>query len=220
MVAMMHPNERIERTRQAMEAFFNDETSGHDWAHVERVWKNAQLIVQHAPSVNREHIELAALLHDRYDRKLVPDQAAAKAWVRNWLHTLGLNALQVEAILYTIDAVSYQEGKNPIQPQTLEDKIVQDADRLDAIGAIGIARTFAFSGAHHRPIYSGEPIPEARGTFLPSMHPDTAIAHFYEKLLLIADNLHTPEAQAIASKRHAFMEAFLAQFYAEWNGER
>lgn len=121
----------------------------------------------------------------------------------------------MKKILYSIDAVGFRNGKNPLKPITIEDKIVQDADRLDAIGAIAIARTFVYSGAHQRPIYTGE-----SQEVLEKSHEleDTAIGHFYEKLLTLSDTLHTPEAREIAKGRHEFMKEYLTQFFAEWEG--
>lgn len=206
----MTPTAMITHVAQEMERFFTADTTGHDWHHVQRVWKMAQHLAQHYPKANHLQIELAALLHDRYDRKLVPDTVIAKQEVRQLLTHLGLASPDIEAILYTIDAVSFKNGNNPIQPRSIEDKIVQDADRLDAIGAIGIARTFAYSGAHQRPIYLGE---------APDTPVDTAIAHFYDKLLTIKDTLHTPEARAIAQHRHQFMLDYLEQFYQEWRAQ-
>lgn len=206
----MTPTAMITHVAQEMERFFMSDTTGHDWHHVQRVWKMAKNLAQHYPKANHLQIELAALLHDRYDRKLVPDTAIAKQEVQQLLTHLGLASPDIEAILYTIDAVSFKNGNNPIQPRSIEDKIVQDADRLDAIGAIGIARTFAYSGAHNRPIYLDE---------APDDSVDTAIAHFYDKLLTIKDTLHTPEAQSIAQHRHQFMLDYLGQFYQEWRAQ-
>ncbi len=121
----------------------------------------------------------------------------------------------IEKILYSIDAVGFCNGKNPLQPISIEDKIVQDADRLDAIGAIAIARTFVYSGAHQRPIYTGEPLDVLEKA---EQLEDTAIGHFYEKLLTLSDTLHTSKARKIAKGRHEFMKEYLDQFFLEWEG--
>ena len=175
--------------------------------------KNAKKIAVHYPEANQLQIELAALLHDRYDHKIVSNVEEAKLEVRDLLLQHGLPEDLIKKILYSIDAVGFRNGKNPLQPISIEDKIVQDADRLDAIGAIAIARTFVYSGAHQRPIYTGEPL-----DVLEKAHDleDTAIGHFYEKLLTLSDNLHTPEAREIAKGRHEFMKEYLTQFFAEW----
>lgn len=201
----------IENIQHEMQDFFTSDSTGHDWYHIDRVWKNAKRIARYYPEANHLHIELAALLHDRYDRKLVPDASQARQEVQQLLLQQGVEKDFIFRILYTIDAVSFKNGANPVQARSIEDKIVQDADRLDALGAIGIARTFAYSGAHHRPIYQGE---EANSPA------DTAIAHFYDKLLTLQEKLHTPEAKEIAKGRHQFMLNYLEQFYAEWHSQK
>ena len=211
----MKQKEIIHSIQKEMEKFFTQETTGHDWYHIERVWKNAKKIATHYPEANQLHIELAALLHDRYDHKIVDYVEEAKLKVSQLLVQHGLTKELIEKILYSIDAVGFRNGKNPLQPITIEDKIVQDADLLDAIGAIAIARTFVYSGAHQRPIYTGESqevLEEA------NQLEDTAIGHFYEKLLTLSDTLHTPEARKIAKGRHEFMKEYLNQFFAEWEG--
>ncbi|WP_455490371.1 HD domain-containing protein [Granulicatella sp.] len=211
----MNEKEIIQSIQKEMEKFFTQEATGHDWYHIERVWKNAKKIAEHYPEANHLQIELAALLHDRYDHKIVVNVEQAKLDVRNLLAQHGLTKELIEKIIYSIDAVGFRNGKNPVRPISIEDKIVQDADRLDAIGAIAIARTFFYSGAHQRPIYTGEPqevLEEA------NQLEDTAIGHFYEKLLTLSDTLHTPEARKIAKGRHEFMKEYLDQFFAEWEG--
>ena len=211
----MHHQEIIHSIQKEMKKFFTQETTGHDWYHIERVWKNAKKIAVNYPEANHLQIELAALLHDRYDHKIVDNVEKAKLEVRDLLAQHELTEELIEKILYSIDAVGFRNRKNPLQPITIEDKIVQDADRLDAIGAIAIARTFVYSGVHQRPIYTGEPqevLEKAHGL------EDTAIGHFYEKLLTLSETLHTPEAREIAKGRHEFMKEYLVQFYAEWEG--
>ena len=205
----------IHSIQKEMQIFFTQEHTGHDWYHIERVWKNAKKIAVHYPEANHLQIELAALLHDRYDHKIVDNVEESKDEVRELLVKYGLTKDLIENILYSIDAVGFRNGKNPLQPITIEDKIVQDSDRLDAIGAIAIARTFVYSGANQRPIYTGEP-----QDVLEKAHDleDTAIGHFYKKLLTLSDTLHTPEARKIAKGRHEFMKDYLTQFFAEWEG--
>ena len=211
----MHHQEIIHSIQKEMKKFFTQETTGHDWYHIERVWKNAKKIAVNYPEANHLQIELASLLHDRYDHKIVDNVEKAKLEVRDLLAQHELTEELIEKILYSIDAVGFRNRKNPLQPITIEDKIVQDADRLDAIGAIAIARTFVYSGVHQRPIYTGEPqevLEKAHGL------EDTAIGHFYEKLLTLSETLHTPEAREIAKGRHEFMKEYLVQFFAEWEG--
>ena len=211
----MNNKDIIHSIQKEMQIFFTQEHTGHDWYHIERVWKNAKKIAVHYPEANHLQIELAALLHDRYDHKIVDNVEEAKDEVRELLVKYRLTKDLIENILYSIDAVGFRNGKNPLQPITIEDKIVQDSDRLDAIGAIAIARTFVYSGANQRPIYTGEP-----QDVLEKAHDleDTAIGHFYEKLLTLSDTLHTPEAREIAKGRHEFMKDYLTQFFAEWEG--
>ena len=211
----MNNKDIIHSIQKEMQIFFTQEHTGHDWYHIERVWKNAKKIAVHYPEANHLQIELAALLHDRYDHKIVDNVEEAKDEVRELLVKYGLTKDLIENILYSIDAVGFRNGKNPLQPITIEDKIVQDSDRLDAIGAIAIARTFVYSGANQRPIYTGEP-----QDVLEKAHDleDTAIGHFYEQLLTLSDTLHTPEARKIAKGRHEFMKDYLTQFFAEWKG--
>ena len=211
----MNHKEIIHSIQNEMKNFFTQEHTGHDWYHIERVRKNAKKIAEHYPEANHLQIELAALLHDRYDHKIVSNVEEAKLEVRDLLLQHGLSEDLIKKILYSIDAVGFRNGKNPLLPISIEDKIVQDADRLDAIGAIAIARTFVYSGAHQRPIYTGEPL-----AVLEKAHDleDTAIGHFYEKLLTLSDTLHTPEAREIAKGRHEFMKDYLTQFFAEWEG--
>ena len=211
----MNNKDIIHSIQKEMQIFFTQEHTGHDWYHIERVWKNAKKIAVHYPEANHLQIELAALLHDRYDHKIVDNVEEAKDEVRELLVKYGLTKDLIENILYSIDAVGFRNGKNPLQPITIEDKIVQDSDRLDAIGAIAIARTFVYSGANQRPIYTGEP-----QDVLEKAHDleDTAIGHFYEKLLTLSYTLHTPEARKIAKGRHEFMKDYLTQFFAEWKG--
>ena len=211
----MNNKDIIHSIQKEMQIFFTQEHTGHDWYHIERVWKNAKKIAVHYPEANHLQIELAALLHDRYDHKIVDNVEEAKDEVRELLVKYGLTKDLIENILYSIDAVGFRNGKNPLQPITIEDKIVQDSDRLDAIGAIAIARTFVYSGANQRPIYTGEP-----QDVLEKAHDleDTAIGHFFEKLLTLSDTLHTPEARKIAKGRHEFMKDYLTQFFAEWEG--
>lgn len=212
---MNHNKEVIQSIQKEMQKFFTQEHTGHDWYHIERVWKNARKIAANYPEANQLHIELAALLHDRYDQKIVDSVEKSKLEVRDLLGQHGLSKELIEKILYSIDAVGFRNGKNSLLPISIEDKIVQDADRLDAIGAIAIARTFVYSGAHQRPIYTGEPQKVLEKA---EQLEDTAIGHFYEKLLTLSATLHTPEAREIAKGRHEFMKEYLDQFFAEWEG--
>lgn len=200
------------------------EGSGHDWWHIYRVWNTAKQLAKHEGG-NLYVIELAALLHDIADRKFNEGNVAKGVEkVRIFLTSLALNKGDSDHICEIVETCSFassflKNGSRRIM-NTLEGKIVQDADRLDAIGAIGIARTFAYGGYHKREIYNP--------TIKPILHKSTdsytkkvshSVNHFYEKLLLLKDLINTKTAKKMANKRHQYMEHFLAEFYKEWSGE-
>ena len=168
---------------------FASDCGGHDAEHSLRVYRNAIRIADTEPQCNRFVVTLAALLHDVDDHKLFQTENNANA--RTFLATYPIPQEQVEYICQMINGISFSKNKG-IRPQTLEGKIVQDADRLDAIGAIGIARTFAFGGERKRPL-------------------SDSVQHFYDKLLLLKDEMNTPEGKRIAESRHSLMQNFLTQ---------
>ena len=188
----------IEEAIKYIGELFRGNSGGHDADHTMRVYHNALLIADREPGCNRELVALAALLHDADDHKLFHTQNNENA--RTFLREQGADQQQIEQICDIINTVSFSRNRGR-RPETLEGRIVQDADRLDAIGAVGIARTFAYGGEHGRDLLS-------------------SIDHFYEKLLLLNDMMTTPTARAMAEARHQYMEDFLTQFFAEWNGER
>ncbi|MFC0216523.1 HD domain-containing protein [Paenibacillus chartarius] len=195
------------------------DSSGHDWWHIERVVRTARTIA----SVEQADLfvcELAALLHDMADEKLNEDPAAAQRELEAWLYGSGASEAEVRHVLEIIATMSFKGGARPPM-RTLEGKVVQDADRLDAIGAVGISRVFAFSGAKGRPIH--DPSVQVRLTMTEAEYRsgnDTAINHFYEKLLMLKDLMNTEYGRRLAQGRHEFMETYLQQFYEEWKGER
>ncbi|MCQ9210686.1 HD domain-containing protein [Granulicatella seriolae] len=200
-----------------MEDFFKNDNSGHDWFHVQRVRHNAIKIAKTEPEAQGFIIEMAALLHDRFDDKLVADPDKVKTMFMVHLSELGIDQISIQKIFHAVDAVGFKGGFNQVPVISIEDKVVQDADRLDAIGAIGIARVFAYSGAKKRPIYLGNEV------FQPSQSANdyrtkngSAIEHFYEKLLLLKNLMHTAEGKKMAQKRHDFMVCYLKEFYEEW----
>lgn len=201
---------------QAAEVFvkkeLEHEPSGHDWWHIERVRRLAVLLADRA-GADPFICELAALLHDIADEKLNESKEAGLDKVRGWLSDQGAAEDVKQKVLSIISTMSFNGGKNPPM-DTLEGKVVQDADRLDAIGAIGIARTFVYSGAKGRPIHL--PGQDFSGTDYRSSD-KSAIYHFYEKLLKLKDLLNTAHAKKLAEERHQFMEQFLIQFYKEWD---
>lgn len=205
----------IKKTEDFVRDLFKEDSTGHDWWHVHRV-RNLALKISEAEGGNRFIIEMAALLHDVDDWKLISNEKDKKTKV--WLKRLKINTKDTNHILEIIGQVSFKGAGVETRATSLEARIVQDADRLDAIGAIGIARTFAYGGNKGRPIYIPEIKPEIHNDF-ESYKNGTAptINHFYEKLLLLKNRLNTKTAMEIAKKRHKFMEEFLEQFFMEWN---
>lgn len=192
--------------------------AGHDWFHTERVWKLANQIAR-TEDCNQTVVQLAALLHDIADPKFHNgDENLALQISRDFLESEAVNHTIIEQVLFIIKHLSFKNRGEAPAELPLELKIVQDADRLDAIGAIGIARTFNFGGYKNNLMYDPD-IP-------PKLNMDkeaykksngTTINHFYEKLLLLKDLMHTQKARSMAEERHAFMQTFLHQFYKEWS---
>ena len=205
----------IAETENHVKAIFENEGSGHDWWHIHRV-RNLALKIAEIEGGNRFIIEMAALLHDIDDWKINGDMQTSQAEL--WLKRMKISEIEAEGILKIIDQVSFKGAGVETVATSIEAKIVQDADRLDAVGAIGIARTFAYGGNKGRPIYLPEIKPELHDDF-ECYKKTTAptINHFYEKLLLLKNRLNTPTAIELAEKRHIFMEQFLEQFFLEWN---
>lgn len=219
-------NSMIEQTAAHVQAAMSGEGSGHDWWHVWRVWTLAKRIAaaeaERGADVDTTVVELAALLHDLGDHKFHGgDTTVAPRMAREWLDSLHVDAETVEAVAEIVATLSFK-GANVATPmQTLEGMIVQDADRLDAIGAIGVARTFAYGGHKGRELYNPAVPPHAHDDFAQySGSTAPSINHFYEKLLLLKDRMNTKTAKALAEERHRFLEQFLDQFFAEWNGDR
>ena len=203
-----------------VEQKLSGEGSGHDWWHIVRV-RNIAKNLAIADGGDSFICQLAALVHDLVDDKLVADEGLALTEVRDLLTRLGVRSDQTDQVLAIIQAISYKGGSQNHLDLTLEGQIVQDADRLDAMGAIGVARTMAYSGYHGRVIHDPEVAVRQNMTLEEyRSHQGTAITHFYEKLLLLKDLMNTKTAQELAKRRHAFMEAYLEQFFAEWDGQR
>lgn len=209
--------EVLRLTENRVKQVFEGEGSGHDWWHIFRV-RNLALKISEHEGGNRFTIEMAALLHDLDDWKLQTGNRTSRA--QAWLEQMNIEAAQQEKILEVISEVSFKGAEVETAVTSKEAKIVQDADRLDAIGAIGIARTFAYGGNKNRLMYDPSISPVMHNSF-DDYKKSTAptINHFYEKLLLLKERLNTPAALQIANERHAFMEAFLDRFFGEWNGE-
>ncbi|MWV44267.1 HD domain-containing protein [Paenibacillus sp. HJL G12] len=213
----MATGEALDIIRQA-EQFVQEElfgeASGHDWWHIERV-RNTALDIAEKEHADTLVCELAALLHDIADEKLNESKEAGLDKVRSWLNGHTANTGLIEQVMEIISTMSYNGGQNPPM-KTLEGEVVQDADRLDALGAIGIARTFAYSGAKGRIIHDPGLSHEVLAQEDYRSSSKTAIYHFYEKLLKLKDLMNTSYARELAEQRHAFMELYLQQFYSEW----
>ncbi len=193
---------------------------GHDWFHIERVYKNALLIAKEE-DCNLTVVKLAALLHDIADSKFYGgDESIGPKIAREFLESQNISEEIIDHVIAIIENISFKGGNFEKTFSSKELAIVQDADRLDAIGAIGIARTFNYGGFKNRPIYNTNIQPKlnmSKEEYKNSEAP--TLNHFYEKLLLLKDKMNTETGKKIAKKRHDFMVRFLAQFYAEWDGE-
>lgn len=199
-----------------LQEFFKDDYSGHDFNHTMRVYKLANNIAiqEHA---NLEIVSLAALLHDVDDVKLT--QSINYQNARLLMNRYGIDKATQEEVIAIIQDVSFK-GNQSKSPSTLEGKIVQDADRLDAIGAIGIARAFTFGGNHNRPLYNDEKPERNMDETSYRQHQSSTINHFYEKLLLLKDMMNTECARVLADQRHQFMVNYLEEFFDEVEGKK
>ena len=207
----------IERITERIKEDFSGEGSGHDWWHIHRVVTNA-LKIQAEEGGDRDLIHLAALLHDVGDHKFHKEPDAQEVLISELLRNEYCSQELIEKILAIVKQVSFKGGKENNELDSLEAKIVQDADRLDAIGAVGIARAFAFGGNRNRLMYHPDEAPKDFKNFEEYKNDNGhTINHFYEKLLLLKDKMQTATGKKIAEQRHEYMEGFLAQFYGEWN---
>ena len=194
---------------------------GHDWFHIERVYKNALLIAENEVC-DVSIVKLAALLHDIADSKFHDgDETIGPKIAREFLESENADEVTIQHVINIIVNLSFKGGKTEKTFSSVELDIVQDADRLDAMGAIGIARTFNYGGFKNRPLYNPNIAPNlhmSKEEYKNSEAP--TINHFYEKLLLLKDKMNTETGKKIAQERHQFMTTFLSQFYAEWDGEK
>ena len=210
----------IQKTERFIESEFRLEGSGHDWFHVDRVRKMA-LRIGEEEKCDLFIVELAALLHDLDDWKLNNPEHQVGSKAEKWLSSMEIEVDTISRVLGIIGEVSFKGAGVETPVRTIEASIVQDADRLDAIGAIGIARTFAYGGNKNRLIYDPAIDPVMHNDFEEyknNMAP--TINHFYEKLLLLKDRMNTNSAKIIAEQRHNFMTEYLTQFYDEWDAKR
>ncbi len=214
-------NSLIETTIAFVQKTLKNAEGGHDWFHIERVWKNAKLIAKTETGANLQIIELGALLHDIADSKFYDgDEKVGPRVAREFLKENTVDQKVINHVVKIIENISFKGGNVNQVFKSLELDIVQDADRLDALGAIGIARAFNYGGFKNRPLYDPAILPDLtidKETYKKSLSP--TLNHFYEKLLLLKERMNTDTGKQLASQRHEFMEQYLNQFHAEWNGK-
>lgn len=217
----MNHSEIINKTIIFVKSKLENAEGGHDWFHIERVFKNALLIAE-GEVCNTNVVQLAALLHDIADSKFHNgDETIGPKIAREFLENENVDEATIQHVVNIIENISFKGGNTKNTHSSIELDIVQDADRLDAIGAIGIARTFNYGGFKNRPLYNPAIAPNlhmSKEEYKNSQAP--TLNHFYEKLLLLKDKMNTETGKQIAKERHHFMETFLSQFYAEWDGEK
>ena len=211
----------IDRTIAFVKEKLEKAEGGHDWFHIERVYKNAMVIAQQE-ECDLTVVKLGALLHDIADSKFHDgDETIGPRTARLFLESESVDEQTISHVINIIKNISFKGGNFGQQFNSKELEIVQDADRLDAIGAIGIARTFNYGGFKNRAIYNPAIAPNlnmSKEEYKKSEAP--TLNHFYEKLLLLKDKMNTETGKKIAQARHKYMENFLSQFYAEWEGEK
>ena len=210
-------NQLIESTIAYVREIFATDFSGHDFFHTMRVYQMATTIAM-KENANLQIVQLAALLHDVDDRKLSPETCENKDRAVAFMRSQNLAEEMIEKIKQIIGEVSFM-GKDSVVPKTLEGKCVQDADRLDALGAMGIARAFAYGGNHNRVMYDPEIKPALNMSKEEYQnHVSTTVNHFYEKLFLLKDMMNTDSAKAIAEHRERYMKEYIDEFMDEWEG--
>ena len=211
----------IETTIKFVKEKLKDAEGGHDWFHIERIYKNALLIAKEE-NCNLLVCELGALLHDIADSKFHDgDETVGPKTARDFLEKQNVSEEIINHVIKIIENISFKGGNFEKKFNAIELDIVQDADRLDAIGAIGIARCFNYGGFKNRALYNPEILPNINMTkeeYKKANGP--TLNHFYEKLLLLKDKMNTTTGKKIAAQRHQYMEGFLEQFFAEWEGLR
>ena len=196
----------INKAMEFARTVFSGDASGHDFDHTLRVYHMATRLAKEE-NADLRIVQLAALLHDVDDRKLSPETYEGKLRAVAFMKENGVEIGKIETIVDIISRISFSAQLPP--PESIEGKCVQDADRLDAMGAIGIARTFAFGGSRGRRMHDPE-----------RLDANASIQHFYDKLLLLKESMHTPTGRRMAEERDRYMRQFLEQFYAEWDGLR
>lgn len=211
----------IEQTISFVKKELEGAEAGHDWFHIERVYKNTLLLLQ-TEKVNHQIAVLGALLHDIADSKFHNgDETVGPKLAYEFMTAIGIEDEVKDHVVKIVENISFKGGNFEKKFHSKELDVVQDADRLDAIGAIGIARTFNYGGFKNNPMYDPELPPKLNMTKEEyKKHKGTTINHFYEKLLHLKDLMNTKTGKQLAQKRHEYMEEFLTQFFAEWDGSR
>jgi uncharacterized protein len=210
----------IEKTCHFVEHKLAGDGSGHDWWHIYRVWNLAKAIAKQE-GANSHIVELSALLHDIADWKFHDgDDTKGPRMAEQFLLENKVAREVIDPVVEIVATISYKGAGVATPMKTLEGKVVQDADRLDAIGAMGIARTFAYGGHKNRLMYHPDEKPVMHQSFAQyKKNTGHTINHFYEKLLLLKDRMNTASAKQMAAGRHKFMQSYLDQFYEEWDGK-
>ncbi|MCQ2554915.1 MAG: HD domain-containing protein [Clostridia bacterium] len=209
----------VEKAKEYVKELFRNEFSGHDYFHTLRVY-NTAVALSEKENADLFIVSLAALLHDADDVKLSPETAEKKDNAVNFMKSQGVDEDIISRVVKAIDEISFS-GTGTVVPSTIEGKCVQDADRLDAIGAIGIARAFSYGGNHNREMHNPDIPPNLNMTKEEYRKSNsTSVNHFYEKLLKLKDLMNTDEGKRIAEKRDRYMREFLDEFLSEWEGKR
>jgi uncharacterized protein len=217
----MNYSEIVNKSILFVKSKLENAEGGHDWFHIERVYKNALLIAE-GEICDLNVVKLGALLHDIADSKFHQgDESIGPKMALEFLENLNVDPETIQHVINIIENISFKGGNTEKTFSSIELNIVQDADRLDAIGAIGIARTFNYGGFKNRPLYNPNIAPKLRMSKEEYKNNEApTLNHFYEKLLLLKDKMNTETGKKIAQERHRYMEGFLSQFYAEWDGEK
>jgi uncharacterized protein len=217
----MNYSEIVNKSILFVKSKLENAEGGHDWFHIERVYKNALLIAE-GEICDLNVVKLGALLHDIADSKFHQgDESIGPKMALEFLENLNVDPETIQHVINIIENISFKGGNTEKTFSSIELNIVQDADRLDAIGAIGIARAFNYGGFKNRSLYNPNIAPKLRMSKEEYKNNEApTLNHFYEKLLLLKDKMNTETGKKIAQERHRYMEGFLSQFYAEWDGEK
>ncbi len=212
-------DDTLQEIKKYVKNNLTDESSGHGWRHTERVWQMSKTIAEDEQDLDSFVLEASALLHDMIDWKLGNKKDADE--IKDHLNYLDIEQEKIDKIIKIIRSVSFKGAKTKSEMESIEGKIVQDADRLDALGAIGIARCFAYGGKTGQKMYDPDILPKLHDSFDDYKNSQTtSLNHFYEKLLLLKDRINTKKGKDIAEERHRYMIEFLDRFFEEIEGKK